>query len=205
MSKLTYEQENYFDSLILKYIVEPLAPSVHKLKIKPNLLTLLGLISSLRAIYYLSKYKTFLFSIFFLLSQVFDVFDGYLARKYNLSSKFGDYFDHISDAIKTILFFYVLFIKYNLSQSKLIIFIFIILLILLLVFVGYQEKISKYDKYNDTLKINCYLCYGDPEIYIKKFKHFGSGTFMIMCILITHYLYYKKVNKIILPIINQGE
>ena len=200
MSKLTYDQENYFDSLILKYIVEPLAPTVYKLSIKPNLLTLHGLISSLTAIYYLSNYRIYLFSLFFMISQIFDVFDGYLARRYNMSSKFGDYFDHIADAIKTILLFYILFIKYDLGHSKILIVIFIILLILLLTFVGYQEKISKYDDYNDTLKINCFLCYGDPEIYITKFKHFGSGTFIIMCILVSHYLYHKKINKMKIPI-----
>ena len=59
--------------------------------------------------------------LFFFISQVFDVFDGYLARRYNMSSKFGDYFDHIADAIKTILLFYILFIKYDLGHSKILI------------------------------------------------------------------------------------
>ena len=204
MSKLTMDQENYFDSLILKYIVEPLAPIVYKLGIKPNLLTLIGLISSLTAIYNLSKYRIYLFSLYFIISQIFDVFDGYLARRYNMSSKFGDYFDHISDTIKTISLFYILFIKYDLGHSKILIIMFIILLILLLVFVGYQEKISQYDNHNETLKMNCIFCYGDPEIYIKKFKYFGSGTFIIMCILVSHYLYYKKI-KMKIPIITQNE
>ena len=88
-----------------------------------------------------------------MISQVFDVFDGYLARKYSMSSKFGDYFDHISDTIKTILLFYILFIKYDLGHSKILIVIFIILLILLLTFVGYQEKISTTSYYCLTILI----------------------------------------------------
>jgi len=33
----------------------------------------------------------------YLISYMFDCWDGYYARKYNMESKFGDYYDHVSD------------------------------------------------------------------------------------------------------------
>tara|TARA_Y100000590_G_scaffold468622_1_gene652179 strand:- start:1764 stop:2345 length:582 start_codon:yes stop_codon:yes gene_type:complete len=192
MSKLNQEQENFFDYYILKNIVEPLSPYIYKAGIKPNLLTLLGLITGIIGNYHLYNYQSAYFSIYFLLSQVFDDSDGYIARKYNMSSTFGDYFDHISDFIKISLFFYILFTRYNLIQYKFIIIYFVIHLLLLFTFVGFQETVSKYKEHNTILQINRLFCYGNPEDNIKFFKYFGSGSFIVMCILIANYLYMKR-------------
>lgn len=190
--KLNKEQENFFDYFILKNIVEPLSPYIHRLHIKPNLLTLLGLITSVIGNYHLYNYQLGTFTFYFILSHILDDSDGYIARKYNMSSAFGDYFDHISDFIKIVLFFYILFNRYNLAQHKIIIGYFIIHLLLLFTFVGFQEEVSKYKEHNSTLKINSIFCYGNPEENIKVFRYFGSGTFILMCIIISHYLNTTK-------------
>ena len=36
-----------------------------------------------------------------------DCLDGFYARKYNMTSQFGDYLDHLSDVFKTTCLFYI--------------------------------------------------------------------------------------------------
>lgn len=66
----------------------------------PNMITILnGLIVTSFLLYYLIINK-FIFSFPLLfLRNILDGIDGYLARKYNLVSKKGEIYDHISDSV----------------------------------------------------------------------------------------------------------
>ena len=47
------------------------------------------------------------------LEHVFDCWDGYMARTYNMTSKFGDLYDHISDVTIGLSLVYVAYNKYK--------------------------------------------------------------------------------------------
>ena len=190
MRKLTREQNNFIDDSILTYIVEPLTHGAYKYGIKPNQLTYMGLVSAFIGIYYLTEHQLLPFIVFFSLSHVFDTWDGHLARTYKLTSTFGEYFDHISDTVKTVALFYVLWIYYNLKNNKLIIIGTIVFLVLLQTFVGCQERISKHNKHSTTLSLQTLLCYKTPVENIKILKYFGPGSFILFCLVITTYLFY---------------
>ena len=72
------------------------------------MLTSLSLIITLIGIYLLNNQYYISSSILIFIGYYFDCADGLLARKYNMTSKFGDYYDHIRDHIKIILLFIVI-------------------------------------------------------------------------------------------------
>ena len=70
------------------------------MKVTPNMITGLSLllgISSGVSMYY-DKYK--LAALLNFLAYFFDCVDGHLARKFDMVTVFGDYFDHYSDLVK---------------------------------------------------------------------------------------------------------
>jgi len=70
-----------------------------KLKITPNMVTTLTLVMSFIISWALFNDKYYLAVSLFLLRQILDSTDGYIARKYNLKSKFGEKYDNFSDML----------------------------------------------------------------------------------------------------------
>lgn len=190
MHKIPSKFENPVDNMIY-YFVEFLAPVFYKMGFTPNMITTLGNICTLIFIYYFLK-KEFTFSaIFFFLSYFFDCLDGYVARSYNMTSEFGDFYDHISDGLKTIIFI-LLLIKMN---KKLAI-VYIPLLGLLFGFMGIhlanQEIYYDKEENSKTLQIFKSLSNSktrfDAEKTMTYSRFFGCGTvIMVMTIMIANY------------------
>ena len=90
------------------------APIVHeRFGIKPNHITFVnGVMVGLLIIYLLLKKNYKMASILLIVRQMFDALDGYIARKYNLTSSFGAKMDVYSDRV--LLLFVNLFILYKL-------------------------------------------------------------------------------------------
>ncbi len=132
-------------------------------------------------------------------SYISDCLDGYVARKYNHATIFGDYYDHISDIIRHIFIFWSLYkinpgIFFNVLP-----YIFIILIIIIMHF-ACQEIIYGGNK-SPILYICKYICpfisKNNAESIIKYTKYFGSGTFnflISLLILYYGYCYYKPIN-----------
>lgn len=67
-------------------------------KINPNIITLLALLSAIAAGYFFWKNLLWLAGILVFLNGFFDVMDGEIAKKYG-TSKFGDFLDHTFDRL----------------------------------------------------------------------------------------------------------
>ena len=106
--KLLHPIEEYIYITLNKHI-----PKLRPYNITPNHLTTGSIISSILSAFYLYKNTKSLAIIFLILSYIFDCSDGLYARKYKMVSKFGDYYDHISDLVQYSLYAYILFNKYN--------------------------------------------------------------------------------------------
>ena len=117
VNKLSRELENPIDNIIYDKIENDLE-FLKSLNFTPNILTTFSLITALLCIYNFYKDKFVIASLLWVVSYYFDCADGKFARKYNMVSKFGDYYDHGSDLIKGILLTYVIYVKTHPNVKK---------------------------------------------------------------------------------------
>ncbi|MDI3498917.1 CDP-alcohol phosphatidyltransferase family protein [Archaeoglobus sp.] len=86
-------------------LVSPVALRLSKLGVKPNHLTLAGLVFALISSYLIIEGSILHASIFVLLSSLCDLLDGALARKAELTTKFGGYLDSVTDRYVDVILF----------------------------------------------------------------------------------------------------
>lgn len=188
--KITRDQENPFDNIFID-IAEWLNINIFRpLNYTPNMITTMSLFLGIISVF-LFHYHHYLLSIlFFITAYILDCADGNYARKYNMETSFGDYYDHVSDMSKGLFILIAVVIHpIPLRTKQILIFILAIFLSLSLMHLGCQEGIynpDKHDKY-DSLSNLKYLC-GTTESslkYIKYTRYFGTGTLIVyMCLLI---------------------
>ena len=183
--KIPRTMDNFFDNILID-IAEKLNPYFKKLNFTPNMITTLSLIFGIvmNASYNKGNY-TFA-AIAMLISYFFDCMDGNYARKYNMQSKIGDYYDHIKDWLIVLVFAY-LYIKKPIS-TKFKIFGFLTLILILLgtyIHVGCTEKYIK-DHKSKTKNSESLgkIIYCPNKKYLGLSKYLGCGTFNLALILI---------------------
>ena len=109
-----------------------------------------------------------------------------------MTSKFGDYFDHISDVVKFILLIYMIYLqKINKNTKTVVFIIFAILSMLILVHIGCQEK--NYTNTNSVLTNLIIFC--RKKKYIEITRYFGIGTMQLVITIIL--LLLKNIDKLI--------
>ena len=180
--KLKIEEENPIDNLIYE-IVEILDPIFYRLKFTPNIITTLSLFTGLLSGYYFYK-NNYICIPLWIISYILDCSDGYFARKYKMTSKFGDYYDHISDAIKSIVIIYLLYIKSK-KYKKQIILVILILAILMYYHMSLQELV--YNKKEDSSSLNILNNHVDLDknnIYWS--RYFGCGTSNLVIVIMIY-------------------
>lgn len=151
----------------------------------PNIITTIGIIFGLLSMYCILKLQYKTASLLLIIAYYFDCVDGKLARKYNMHTKLGDYYDHFGDIFKIIIVLYALY-KTNSSKFNEIKFLLIILALLMIIHLGYQEVIYNKNE-SPTLEFSRYLADRDdyPEKTIQYTKYCGCGTFiMILSIIV---------------------
>ena len=143
-----------------------------KIGFNANLLTTLGLVSSIASVYYLYN-KNFIMSTLFLVFRwYFDFADGIFARKYKNTSKFGDFYDHIVDISFSIGIFAVIALgKYKQSKFKYI--LLSIIVVLYILFSIHMTCIE--DDYNNVVNKN------ENNKKINKKENTFIGSFTNMC------------------------
>jgi len=183
--KLPENLDNPIDNIIINY-GKILYPLYKRLNFTPNTLTTISLLLSLLSSYCFYKRYYILSAILYFLSYTYDVFDGNYARKYNLVTKFGDYYDHLKDLVCGVLFLFIFYYHNSLSTylqltSFVIILIFFVLSCLHL---GFQEI---YVTKNDSKNVSHYLSFL-KYIANNKFTHkninfikyFSIGSFNLI-------------------------
>ena len=97
---------------ICRAILNLMVRGISLLGINPNLLTLVGFLVTLLAAYYLAEGKFFHAGIVIIVSGVFDMLDGRVARVTNTVTKFGAFFDSVLDRYSDMALFLGLLIHY---------------------------------------------------------------------------------------------
>lgn len=194
MRKINNIYENPIDNFIIM-LADIICPYIYYKSYTPNMITTLSSIACILTIILLLNAEYYWAALFLLISYFFDCLDGHFARKYNMVTSFGDYYDHISDFLKI---FAILLTLYYINKEKFLKVIPIIILvgIMMAVHMGCQELL--YDKNeSDTLELTKKLCpvKNENNKYIienilKSTKLFGCGTFYLTLILsIIYYTY----------------
>jgi len=195
MKKIPEYLESPIDNLIYFTLIEKVAPTFYSFGFTPNMITTLGNIATCLSAYALYNDLYMISAMLFIISYIFDCLDGYIARRYDLVSKFGDLYDHTSDLIKIILISYILY-KKNSTLFIATIPLIVILGVLMSSFLAYQEKLYDKSQSSYTLSLLSNLCFvkSDQRTVIRHMeyvKYFGCGTFTaVMAIIIA--LYYPK-------------
>jgi phosphatidylglycerophosphate synthase len=176
VNKIQNNLDNPFDNFLYN-IVDTQLDLYYKLGLTPNGITTISLIFGIISSYFFYKDNYTLAALLFIIAYYFDCADGKMARKYKMTSKFGDMYDHYSDYFKFGLLFALMYLKSK-EKCKKILIPTIIMAVLVMIFYECQEKI--YDKYESTSvfslniinKSNC-------TKYINTLKYFGTGTFIL--------------------------
>ena len=172
----------YIDG-IYSNIVLWTVPFWHTIKFTPNMLTTLGLLCSILFIYFLWKRNLVLSLLFLFLRQYFDYADGLMARKYNQTSKFGDFYDHLSDT----LFFCIPFLILLLFTKKRVLYLCLVIPAMLLAIMGlgcteksYHDQTSTNE--SPTLLFTENLCFNKEvlKIFDTSFMYIVIALVVIM-------------------------
>lgn len=187
MRKLPPCLENPIDNLIY-FIVSIISPWFHDVGFTPNMITSLSLLCGVYSAALIMK-KCYLWAMaLYFIAYVLDCLDGYNARKYKMVSKFGDYYDHLSDLLKIVL---IMAAFYNVD-SKLFIWILPIILlefVFLSIHFGCQEVYYDQQDDSDTLSFIGIKLTSNKIVAAQLLcwtRIFGSGSFTLMLMIIMY-------------------
>ena len=105
--------EAWSDNNIFFPLANKLVRPFHDLGLTPNMVTYIGTLCTLLAIYYISINEFKYAAIAYFIGYLFDCVDGKLARKYNMTSKDGMVLDLVSDNITNLILLLYLSHKYG--------------------------------------------------------------------------------------------
>lgn len=165
---------NKYKTQLMNFLNDLKSKNTRKKQI-PNLLTFSRLFSPF-IIIPLSLFKQFtLAGIFTALFSITDLFDGYIARKYNLVSEFGKDLDAITDKVFT----GTIIIALSIVNRNILIFLFLELVIAV---IGINDKLKNKNPYSS---------------YIGKVK----ATFLYIYLVLIFCSIYVNINLIFIKII----
>ena len=153
-------------------------PLLIKLKLTPNKITIVGLLSSIITMILIAKGFLLISGIMIIISSLFDLIDGSLARYTNTASKFGGFFDAVIDRISESIIYLGLLI-YFVNDSHTVIIIFLSALINQLV--SYVK--SKYESYGVEGEIGIFTR-TERVIILSLALILGSYNFFILYLLL---------------------
>jgi len=158
------EGTGHIDRLISDFIM-PTLSIWNSIGAIPNTLTTLGLLSSILSLVFFYKGKTLYAIVFLIFRWYFDYADGMLARKYNQTTEFGDWYDHVTDWLFFIGYIVLLYTK---STNK-VLHMSILFSIMILFFIqfGCMEKVNqKYYKKESSISRLRHICIENDLIFL---------------------------------------
>ena len=156
--------------------------------VTPNMITTVSNTFSIFGVYYLYNGYAFPYFLCVWLGYFFDCLDGHFARKYDMCTVFGDYYDHVSDVIVHIALFASWYMKYSVLFFQLSITLRIICVtgLLLIGFMAavhiasqeiHHSRIAVTNHRSNSMNVLKTFYLIDKK-YLKYTRYFGAGTLM---------------------------
>lgn len=183
MRKIPYIYDNPLDNFLIQ-LSEDVCPYAYSMGFTPNMITTLSNITCILTIILLLNANYYWAALAIMIMYYFDCLDGHFARKYDMVTVFGDYYDHLSDLLKIIA---ILLVLYYINPDKFykIIPVIVFMGIMMAIHMGCQELLYENNESNTLEPAKC-LCpvknQNDTNIIKKTLestKLFGCGTFYI--------------------------
>ena len=187
MRKIPPNFESHIDN-ILYVPIEYL--SDYMKDVHPNILTTIAVLCDIFAFYSCYICKFALSVVLFFFGYFFDCMDGYVARKFKKVSKFGDYYDHVTDTLKVIGMLVVFYILNPTYFYKLLPLLFT-MVILVVIHLDLQEITYNKRKESDTLGVLSLVArfiHGNNKDLIVYTRYFGLGNMFVVLLLIYIYV-----------------
>ena len=127
----------------------------------------------------------------YLFAYFCDCLDGFMARKYNLETKFGDYYDHITDIFQTVIVLFIFIYRYSFLNFRKTVIFTLFLMILFSITQGCQEKLMGKNT-SDIIGVTKKMCSKNFKRQIDFIRVFGSGTIIFYILFLAYYLWVKK-------------
>ena len=181
MGKLPDQFADPVDSLLYKFS-HIFLPSFRYVGLTPNMITTIGNISGIISLYYLYNKQLLLFFFFSIFRYIFDCMDGEMARRYNMTSKFGDIYEHISDIIYFCCIMY--FSLYIVKKKHYFI---ISVLLLSILYYLYWNCEGDYFNNDSIFYFDKHICKNKSKKYLPLLRFFGPGCGMVYFYIILYY------------------
>lgn len=194
MNKLPRDLENPYDAWILEHTAR-LLPALRATGCTPNLLTTCRLLCGLWSRWCLWHDRPIAFAFWHHVGYGFDCLDGQMARAYDMVSRVGDIYDHVTDAVLDILLVWIIVRKYGALPPALLLLVGS-MLGLCVVAMGCQQRY--YHAANphapaESLDAPRALCPpGEPERILRWTRLFGTGTWQWFTMSLVLYLHYDS-------------
>ena len=194
--KIKLSEHGFLDRLMYTRLTHPVIDYAKKKNYTPNHLTTCSFFFQGLGIAFLYYDYRWNYTFFYMIGYYFDNIDGPMARKYNMVTKFGDWYDHATDVSCFIATNYILIYEYNLLHNLLVVLFYLIQMSGLLFYTGCQEQI--YNKYlksesgkesevSESLYLTTYLI-TDPEKLIRYLKPFCITNSLLFISLMPHFI-----------------
>jgi len=169
-------------------------PKMKNMNMTPNQITTISIIFGVISLYNLWQGNPILTIIFSYISFYYDCMDGLFARKYDMVTQFGDYYDHISDMIQYSLYLFILYYKYNLLDHKIFVGLILLQYVLVNVYLGCVEKIYTSESTSTLVNLRK-LCIINPHKNISILKYFSGINNLLLLYVVTYILLNKNNRK----------
>lgn len=167
------------DSQYSRHIVLPTLPVWHELGATPNVLTTLGLLSSLGCIYATSTNHLPMSLLLLAARMYFDYADGMLARKYGQSSSIGDYYDHVCDFIFGVGIVVALCRAYPRKSRWIVAIVLVTAVLLQLCQHAKMQACAGYDEHSNSLTVLQAFDTAVPDSWKVMLDYFDGSLFYV--------------------------
>lgn len=185
MRKVPRAFENFLDDVFIEW-ADKLCPLLRRTGHTPNVLTTYSVLCAAAALWCLGTRRIGWFAALWALQYFWDCADGHFARKYGMTSRFGDLYDHVSDMTSFFGYLYVLWQTYHPPG-----WVYAVIAAhgaAMMVHAGCQQHVYT-GEWAETLDLAKAACPG-PE-WIRLTKWFGFGTQQLVLVLAAVYAHSR--------------
>lgn len=178
MRKLPDMWENPLDTQLTNF-ADAINPALRRTGHTPNVLTTYSATSQGLALWALHRGNVGPFAVLWLLGYFWDVADGNFARRYDMTSRFGDLYDHITDWLGVAGLAWVVVQRYDMRRVPALFLLGVAaLLVLNVVHVGCQQLVA--GGKGETLDAARGACPGVSSLCWTRWLSFGSTHVLLV-------------------------